>query len=360
MRSFAIPTSMLASVVATVMACQGGPPAQNTSTTIDVRASRSAPLAVTPDNAGTKDALLRRLAEPASSAYVRGDGGALVSVGLHCMLDDDGAWSCQWGEASPIRIGGIGAASELVAGHAFVCALERSGRVACLNTLRTEATAGILALPFRVKRIAGNEHSVIVEADDGRVHECELPFDPDGPFRECELTALAVPDVDAYVHAPLRRCSLDRERKASCRGRASENSDEEQNIALPGFPKKVRRLVEGLGAYETGAVVCAIGSAGELVCYRGLHANAHDELVADVERIALPVPVRDLAIGDSYGRAVLEDGSVFEIPMSLTRRYPRGAKMFVATHVPTSEPAESISAMSCIRYRSGRVGCGRQ
>jgi hypothetical protein len=250
----------------------------------------------------------------------------------------------------------VGPATQLVAGHSFVCALEERGGLACLSTRTVVRAADTVALPFRVRRIAGNEEGVVLEAEDGRVHDCRLPLYANQPLRTCDLKTIDAPDVDGYVNAGLWECTLDRERAPSCRGKASENSDSVEPIAVPGFPRRVRRLVEGLSDYETGPVICAIGESKELACFRSLRPGAGG-LVADVHAVRLPGPVRDLAIGAAYGRVVLEDGRVHQIPMSITRSYPDRAKLFDAIASPMGEPVDSISGGSCVRYRSGRVAC---
>lgn len=298
---------------------------------------------------------LRRLVEPVSTGYLVRDR-KLVDVAVHCELDDGGSWSCTWTSEPAVRFPGTW--TELASGDSFVCALDRTGHVSCIQTRTITRSAEPLALPFRVRRIAGNEGGLVLEAQDGRVHECALETGSDKPIRECaKLTEVDVPDADAYVNAGRFTCSLDRSRSPSCRGMASENSDAEESIAVPDFPQQVRRLVEGLGFYETGAVVCAIGMSGELACFRLLRRDAAGKLIAEVHKIDLPGAVRDLAIGRSYGRVVLEDGRVYAIPMSITSTPWPKVPLFEAAPVAIPEPADTVGSGSCIRYRSGHITC---
>ncbi len=300
---------------------------------------------------------LRRIAEPVATAYRERGDGTLEHLEVACALDDEGAWSCRFGDGPWRRVEGVSPATQLVAGHRFVCALEHGGTIACLRTEDTKSKPSAVTLPFRAKNIAANELALVVQGEDGRVHECTFPFDTDAPHTECELTELAVADVDAYVNTNLQQCSLDTTGHASCRGRFSDNDDEEHRIAVPGFPRRVRRLAEGLGAYETGAVVCAIGEAGDLACHRGGSVGTGSELVADVRRIPLPRPVRDIAFDDAYARLLLDDGSVWAMPVSVTRRYPEGAQLFVPAKLALPERVTALGARTCVRYESGRIAC---
>ncbi len=276
---------------------------------------------------------------------------ALRPVKMYCALDDAGALSCAWGNDPPRRIRGVDRASQLVTTYATVCALGADGRVGCLAANTPSDEAAIVELPFAVRRIAATEEGLVLEASDGQIHACILPSSASARPSSCRPTKLGVAGVDEHIDTGLFRCSVNRERSVTCIGKASEDDREERPIAVTGLSFRVRRLVEGgLGAFSTVPVVCAIGSAGELACFKGIASD----LTAHARAVTLPARVRDVAVGPTRVRVVLEDGRVFEIPTS----EQEGAKAFVPRERQSAEPADAIAQDECIRYRSGRLDCG--
>lgn len=302
---------------------------------------------------------VRKLVEPEASAYLQGKGGVMTyDLPVHCALDDAAEVSCTWGSIrTPIR--GLSGAIDLVAGHNAVCALTKAGGVACLDTSTRTDEAKALKIPFVVRRIVANEFGLVLEDAKGAVHACELEGGREGEDFVCQPKAVVgVPDADGFATGPLRTCRLDAARKVACKGRFSDSDDGDVTIATPDFPVRVRRLVAGMGAYESGTVICAVGAGGEVACFRSLRpAGKKGGATAEVVTFPLLGPASDIAIGDTYVRVVLVDGSVYEIPASATRAYPAGARPFAPILVPLPEPAGGVGRERCVLLRSGRVTC---
>lgn len=274
---------------------------------------------------------------------------------MYCALDDVGALTCAWGNDPPRRIRGVDRARQLVATYATVCALGRDGRVGCFPASDPDGAAEPVDLPFRVRRLAATEGGLVLEAEDGQVHTCALPSSIDGRPSSCRPTKLAAGGVDDHIDTGLFRCTVDRDRAVGCAGKAAEDDATERPIAVTGITFRVRRLVEGgLGAFSTTPVVCAVGSAGELACFRGVAAAPAGGLVAAARVLALPSAVRDVAIGPTHVRIVLDGGRVFEAPTS----EEAGASALVPRERTGAEPADAIAPQECVRYRSGRLDCG--
>ena len=163
-----------------IVACQGPTPSAPSApmvapSTVAVAAKPASGPSAKGDSAAIDP--LRRLAEPPSGAYLENGGAHVTNVKVHCVLADDGEVTCVWGDLPPKKIPGVGRATQIVAGHSRVCALERAGTVVCFSTQTNTSVGEPVTLPFRVRRIAGSERGVVLEAEDGHVHYCGLPLD---------------------------------------------------------------------------------------------------------------------------------------------------------------------------------------